>query len=104
MVEPQLLQGRIEGLADRSRRKVLVPDLCRDMQLVARHAGACDRSPNRFLVAVHLGSVDMAVAERQRALHRGPAGIALQAEGAEPEFWHGNALSLNGFHGYSKQR
>ena len=74
------------------------------MQFAARHAGTGERRADRFLVAVHLGGVDMAVAERQRALHRGTAGIALQPEGAEPEFRHGDALGLDGFHGCSKRR
>jgi hypothetical protein len=103
MVEPQLLQGSVECPPDGVRREVLVPDLCRDMQFCARHARGRERRSNRLLVAIHFGGVDVPIAERKSALHRGAADIALHAEGAEPEFWHRNALGLDVFHGCSKR-
>ena len=98
MVEPQLLQGGVERAADRVRRQILVPDLCGDVQIVAGDARGRERGADRLLVAVHFGGVDMAVAEPQRAFDRGAAGIALHAEGAEPEPGQADALGLQIFH------
>jgi hypothetical protein len=49
-------------------------------------------------IAVHFRGVDMPVAEAERSFHRGTAGIALHAEGAEPEPRQADALSLQIFH------
>ena len=98
MVEPELLQGSIERPADRIRRQIFVPDLGGDMQILAGDAGGGDRGANGLLVAVHLGGVEMPVAQRQRALDRRAAGIALHAKGAEPEPGQADALGLQMFH------
>ena len=85
MIEPELLQRRIERAADGLGAEILVPDFCGDMQVLAGNAGGGNRRADRFLIAVHLGGVEMPVAEPQRAFDRGAAGVALHAEGAEPE-------------------
>ena len=68
------------------------------MQVVAGDARGRDRSTDRLLIAVHFRGVEMAVTQRNRAFDRGAAGIALQAEGAEPKPRQGNALRLQMFH------
>jgi hypothetical protein len=100
-VEPQLLQAGIEGAAHRVGREIFVPDLCRHMQLVARDAACGNRSADLLLIGVHLRGVEMAIAERKRALDRGAAGIALHAEGAEAEPRHSDALGFESVHGNS---
>ena len=98
MVEPELLQGSIERPADRIRRQIFVPDLGGDMQVLARDAGGCDRGADGLLIAIHLGGVEMPVAQRQRALDRRAAGIALHAKGAEAELGQADTLGLQVFH------
>jgi hypothetical protein len=71
------------------------------MQIAARDARRGDRRADGLFVAVHLRGVDMPVAERERALDRRPAGIALHAKGAEPEPRQADALGLQIFHGGS---
>src|SRR5258708_13414824 len=68
------------------------------MQVLAGGLWSCDRLTYGLRVAVHLGGVDMPVAEPQRALDRGAAGIALHAKGAEPELGQADALGLQMFH------
>ncbi len=92
VIEPQLLEAGVEGATDCIRRQILVPDLCGDVQLAARHLGSADGRTDRLLVGVHLGGVDVAIAERQRAVDRRTAFIALHAEGAEAELGHADAL------------
>jgi hypothetical protein len=45
LIEPQLLQAGVERAADRVRREVLVPDLCGDVQILARDADAAMAAP-----------------------------------------------------------
>jgi hypothetical protein len=94
MIEPELLQGCIDRPADGIRRQVLVPDFCGDMQILAGNARDGDRSADGLLIAVHLGGVEMPVAQAQRAFDRGAAGLILHAEGAEPEPRQADATSL----------
>jgi hypothetical protein len=51
MVEPQLLERRIERPADRIRRQVLIPDFCGDMQVLAGNTGGGNRGADRLLIA-----------------------------------------------------
>ena len=73
VIEPKLLQTGIKGTLDSVGREVLVPDLGRDVQILARHTGGGDRGADRVLVGVHLRGVDVAIAERKRAFDRGTA-------------------------------
>jgi hypothetical protein len=101
MVEPELLQRSIEGAADRVRRQILVPDLCGDVQIGAGHFRGRQGRADRLLIGVHFSGVEVAVAQIKRALDRRAAGIALHAEGAEPELGQADALSFDSFHGDS---
>ena len=103
MIEPQLVQAGVEGSSDRIRREILVPDLGGDVELAAGDGGSRDRGSDRLLIAVHFGGVDMAIAERQRALDRRAAGVALHAEGAEPEPRQADALGLQMVHDSSSR-
>jgi hypothetical protein len=47
MVEPELVQARIEGTTDRVGAEILVPDLRRDVKLAARQASPCMRKVPR---------------------------------------------------------
>ena len=60
------------------------------------------RGADRLLVAVHFRGVDMAIAERERALDRRAADVALHAKGAEPEPRQADALGLQMFHDNSE--
>ena len=46
------------------RREIFIPDLGRDMQILARDLRGRNRRTDRFFVAVHLRGVDVAIAER----------------------------------------
>ena len=69
------------------------------MQIAARDPGCRNRGADRLLIAIHLGGVDVPVAERKRAFDRRAAGLALHAEGAEPKARQADALGLQIFHG-----
>ncbi len=103
MVEPELFQGSIERPADRIRRQVLVPDFGGDMQVLAGNTGGGNRGTDGLLIAIHLGGVEMPVAQRQPALDRRAAGIALHAKGAEPELRQADTLGLQMFHDGSRK-
>ena len=64
------------------------------MQVLAGDARGGDRGAHGLLIAIHLGGVEMPVAQRQRALHRRAAGIALHAKGAEAELGQADTTSL----------
>src|SRR6185312_10820150 len=98
-IQAQLLQAGVEGAAHRVRREILVPDLCRDVQFAPLHARGGNRRADRVFIGIHFRSVDMAVAERKRALDCRAADIALHAIGAEPEPRQADALGLQGLHG-----
>lgn len=103
MVKAQLGQAGVEGAADRIGAEVLVPDFCRDVQFATRQAGGGKGGADRLFVGVHLGGIDVAIADRERALDSGAAGIALHAEGAEAEFGHADALCLQMIHGLTPE-
>jgi hypothetical protein len=98
MIQSQFLQAGVERSLDRIRLKVLVPDLGGDMHLLASDARCGERSADGFLVAVHFRSVDMAVAELERAFDRRAADVALHAIGAEPETGQADPLGEQIFH------
>ena len=62
---------------------------------VARHFGVADAGTHGLLVAVHLGRIDVAIADRQRRLHHLAAALPLEREGAETECWHAHAVGGN---------
>ena len=68
------------------------------MQVFARHPGGRNRGADGFLVAIHLGGVEVPVAQRQPALDRGAAGIALHAKRAEAELRQADTLGVQWFH------
>src|ERR1700730_1213148 len=98
MVEPEIFQAGVERATDRIRREVFVPDLCRDMQLLAREARCRNGGTDGLLVAVHFRGVDMAVAKAERTFDRRATNIALHAKSAEPEPRQADALGLQMFH------
>ena len=98
MVEPELLQRRIEGAADRVGRQILVPDFRRDVQILAVNVRGGQCRADRLLVGIHFRGVEVAVTQVKRALDRRAAGIALHTEGAEPEFGQADPLGLDIFH------
>ena len=97
-VKPELLQAGIESAAHRVGRQILVPDLGGNMKVLARHSGIGNRGPDGFLVAIHLRSVDVAIAERERTFHRRAAGVALHAIGAEAKARQVDTLRWQLFH------
>ena len=73
------------------------------MQVLAGNARGCNRGADGLLIAIHLGGVEMPVAQRQPALDRRAAGIALHAKGAETEPRQADALGLQMFHDGSRK-
>ena len=62
LVEAEVGQGLVEGLARHVGLVEAVVELAGDEQLVARDPGGADRLADALLVAVHLGGVDVPVA------------------------------------------
>src|ERR1700694_4006751 len=98
MVEPQLPQTGVEGAVERIRRKLIMPDLRGDEELVPVHAGRRDGRADGGFVVVHRGGVDMSVAERDRTLDDRLGVGSRHPEGAEAEARHLNTLCRDRLH------
>jgi hypothetical protein len=94
VIEPQALQRGFAGGADAGRRQVVGPDLGGDEDLAALQAGGGEGGADLGLVAVHLGGVDVAVAEAEGGLDRALARRALHRPGAEAEGGHPHAVRV----------
>ena len=70
VVRAKLAQAGLHRPAHGVRAQVVPPDLGGDVDIAALHAGGGQRRAHRVLVAVHLRGVDVAIAARQRPLHR----------------------------------
>src|SRR5438132_9347631 len=92
LVEPQLSQAGVERAVERIRRKLIMPDLGGDEELVPVHAGRRDGRADGGFVVVHRGGVDMSVAERDRTLDDRLGIGSRHPEGAEAEA--GNRVTL----------
>src|ERR1700688_1205831 len=98
MVEPQLPQAGVEGAVERIRRKLIMPDLRGDEELVPVHAGRRDGRADGGFVVVHRGGIDMSVAERNRTLDDRLGVGSRHPEGAEAEARHRNTLCRDRLH------
>src|SRR5258708_9282413 len=98
MVEPELFQAGVERATDRIRREVFVPDLCGDVQLLAREARYRNGGTDGLLVAVHFRGVDMAVAEAQRTFDRRATNNPLHAGSCQPQPRPAVALAFASVH------
>src|SRR6266404_4266000 len=98
MVEPQLPQTGVEGAVERIRRKLIMPDLRSDEELVPVHAGRRDGRADGGFVVVYRGGVDMSVAERDRTLDDRLGVGSRHPEGAEAEARHRNTLCRDRLH------
>src|SRR5262245_39636735 len=77
-----------------------LPHLGGDEHLVARHARGTQALAHLALVVVHLGGVDVAIAEPQRLLDNARAIAPAQVPGAEPDRRYLRAFGLDeGGHG-----
>src|SRR6185295_4968017 len=86
------------GTLERGRGKMRGPDLGGDEDLAALHAGGAQPLPDLAFVVVHLGGVDMAIAQPQRLLDHARAGLAAQVPGAETDERNLCAVGLDGLH------
>jgi len=91
-----LLLGRELEFA---RRQMGLPDLGGDEDLVALDARCAQAVAHLALVVVHLGGVDMAIAEPQRLLDHARAGAPAHLPGPEPDRRYLGALGLDEDHG-----
>src|SRR5258708_18595207 len=98
LVELQLPQAGVERTVERIRRKLVMPDLGGDKELVAVHAGRRDGRADGGLVVVHRSGVDMSVAERDRALDDRLGTGSRHPEGAEAEARNRDTLCRDRFH------
>src|ERR1700724_1030029 len=98
MVEPQLPQTGVEGAVERIRRKLIMPDLRGDEELVPVYAGRGDGRADGGFVVVHRGGVDMSVAERDRTLDDRLGVGSRHPEGAEAEARYRNTLCRDRLH------
>src|SRR3981189_1704686 len=98
MVEPQLPQTGVKGAVERIRRKLIMPDLRGDEELVPIHAARHDSRADGRLVVVHRGGIDMPVAERDRTLDDRLGSCARLPEGAKAETRDRNALCRDRLH------
>src|SRR6267142_514918 len=98
MVEPQLPQTGVEGAVERIRRKLIMPDLRGDEELVPVHAGRRDGRADSGFVVVHRGGVDMSIAERERTLDDRLGVGSWHPEGAEAEAGNRDTLCRDRLH------
>ena len=68
-----------------ARREMIGPNFGRDKNFAALDAGRAQALADIALVVIHLGGVDMPVAEAQRLLDDARAGAAAQFPGAKPD-------------------
>jgi hypothetical protein len=71
------------------------PHFCGDEHLVAGNAGAAQSLAHFQLIVVHLGGIDMAIAEAQRLRDETRAAFPAQFPCAEPDGW--NVRGTNGW-------
>jgi len=82
----------VERLARVIRLVEAVVQLAGHEDLVAGQAGGADRLADALLVAVHLGGVEVPVADVQRLGHRLQGVLRRHLEDAEPELRDGRAV------------
>ena len=92
--QPQPRQAVLGGAFELARGKMRRPDLGDDEHLVALDAGGAQPLPDLALVVVHLGGVDVAIAEPQRLLDDARAGAPAQVPGAETDERDAGAVAL----------
>ncbi len=97
IVEAEARETSLERPAYALRREILPPHFGGDVELIARHARRPEGTPDRLLVAIHLGCVDVAVAQGERLLDGALARRALEPERAEPEPVEAEASAREGF-------
>ena len=85
VVRAQVLEGALDGCGGPLGFVVGVVDLRRDEQVLASDSRGLERRPDLGLVAVHLGGVDMAVADLEGAAHRVVRVLGRDLVGAETE-------------------
>ena len=86
-IEAEPLQRGLAGGANGGgRRKVVVPDLGGDEERIPGQAGSGEGGADLGLVAVHLGGVDVAVAEGEGGFDRPPASAPLRGQVPRPSF------------------
>src|SRR5882757_317121 len=98
MVEPQLPQAGVERAVERIRRKLIMPDLGGDEELVPVHAGRRDGRADGGFVVVHRSGIDMSVAERDRTLNDRLGIGSRHPESTEAEARHRNTLCRDPLH------
>src|SRR6516165_8761997 len=76
-----------------------LPHLGGDEHVAAPEARGAQRLADLALVVVHLGGVDVAVAEAERLLDRARAGAPAQVPGAEPDRGNLRTVRLDVHHG-----
>ena len=92
VVQTELLQTRLDGLAGILGLVGVVPQLGGDEKPVTGDAGAGDGPPDAFLVAIDGGGVDVAVARLKGAGH-GLLGLVVRhLPGAESQLGDGGAV------------
>src|ERR1700731_353385 len=98
MVEPQLPQAGVEGAVERIRRKLIMPDLGGDEELVPVHAGRRDGRADGGLAVVHRSGVYTLVAAGDRPLDVRVGISSRNPEGAEAEAGNRDTLCRDRLH------
>src|SRR5262249_27762251 len=98
LAESQLHRAVLGSTQQLARREMRRPHLGNDEYVVARHARSAQPLAHLTLVVVHLGGVDVAIAEPKRLLHNACTRAPAQIPGAEPQQRNACALRLDEFH------
>jgi hypothetical protein len=97
-IELEIFQAVMGRAFEVAGAQVARPDLGGDEDLVTFDARRAQALAHRLLVAVHGGSVDVAIAETERLLDRARASLAAQVPGAEPDQRNAGAVDVNRLH------
>jgi hypothetical protein len=101
VLDAERAEARLGAACARRRPVVARPHLGRQEDVVARHARAPEPCADLRLVEVALRGVEVAVAERQRALDRLDARLTAQLPGPEAEDRDAAAVVVDALHGDS---
>ena len=97
LIDSQIVESLGERVPRRLRLMVRIVELAGDEDLVARQAAVGDRGSDLGFVAVHLGGIDVPVADLQRVADRTIGVLGPHLVGAIPELRNQHpVVQLNG--------
>ena len=90
LLDAEPVEALVERRRDHLRPQPVRPDLGGDEDVPARNSGIAEAFPDRRLVAIALGRVDVAIARLDRLCNQAATLGALERPGSEPDRRHGS--------------